>query len=95
MYFDNALSTAEQEQLTLLEDTRARLLETMFALRRACADVSADPFRAEERDGAAWELARAVGDIHRCDEQLHALREVDRMSRPREAGRLIGSGLAQ
>lgn len=95
MYFDNALSTAEQEQLTLLEDTRARLLETMFALRRACADVSADPRREEERDGAAWELARAVGDIHRCDEQLHALRDVDRLSRQGEAGRLIGSGLAQ
>ncbi|WP_422391423.1 hypothetical protein [Arthrobacter sp. N1] len=95
MYFDNALPAAEHEQLTLLEDTRARLLETMFSLRCACADVFADPFRAEERDGAAWELARAVGDIHRCDEQLHALREVDRLSRPGEGGRLIGSGLAQ
>lgn len=92
MSFDNALPPGPA-QLTCLEETRTRLLETMFSLRCACAEVFADPLRNEdERDGAAWELARAVGAIRRCDEELHALREADRESRRGSAHRLIGSG---
>ena len=93
MYFENNAPTPAHERLRALEASRVRLLETMFSLRCDCAEVFGDPRRSEdERDDAAWELAHAVGDIERCDEELYALRELAREPQVHPQERLIGSG---
>lgn len=75
MYFENAVVPAG-ERLRSLETSRLHLLDTMSTLRCECADVFADPGRTDaERDDAALELSRVVGEIRRCDDELHALRE--------------------
>lgn len=76
MYFDNTAVAPADERLHALEASRRRLLDAMLVLRCDCADVFADPRRTgAERDGAALELADAVGRIQKCDDELHALRE--------------------
>ncbi|OUM40629.1 hypothetical protein CI784_14160 [Arthrobacter agilis] len=93
MYSENNGPVPDLRLLRSLEDSRAQLLDTMLSLRCDCAEVFADSRRSEdERDGAAWELARAVGDIRRCDEELHTLRELFRRQENGSTGRLIGTG---
>jgi hypothetical protein len=92
MHFDKNVPAPELQRLRALEGSRTQLLDTMFSLRCDCAEVFADARRSEdERDAAAWELARAVGDIRRCDEELHALRELVREPHERSRDQLIGS----
>lgn len=83
MYVENTINTPHDDQLRSLEASRSRLLDRMRELRCDCADIFADPRRSiAERDGAAWELAEVVGQIQRCDDELHELREQAR-GRPR------------
>lgn len=76
MYVEKNTVAPHADRLHALEAARLRLLDTMLVLRCDCADAFSDPGRTEsERDGAALELAQVVGQIRRCDDELHLLRE--------------------